>query len=311
MKLDIVPLSTIDFKDNTFLIRPGVGMPLLLNSVKDVGIINQPILRKKNDLYQIISGHKRLEACRELGIAEILSKIYKSNEITDVECLKIVFYENHGSFGDIERGELLLKFKILCNLKENELNQRVLPFLGIPPSRRNFEKYMRLGELEREIKDAFYSQKITVEQAVILSESSSSSRIEILNRVLLKLKMNTNETRGVVKEINEIAVRDKKGVKEVIDDILLRIDKGDLKADSFRRELKLMRYPVLTTAEEEFNLCLKALNLPKDVATHHPLFFEGNHIEIRMRITSAKRLSEILSYLSSVLHNGLMNRLLA
>ncbi len=170
---------------------------------------------------------------------------------------------------------------------------------------------MRLGELEREIKDAFYSQKITVEQAVMLSEAPSPSRIEILNRVLLKLKLNTNETRGIVKEINEIAVRDKKGVNEVIDDILLKIGKGDLKADSFRRELKLMRYPVLTTAEEEFNLCLKALNLPKDVAIHHPPFFEGNHIEIRMRITSAKRLSEILSYLSSVLHNGLMNRLLA
>jgi hypothetical protein len=170
---------------------------------------------------------------------------------------------------------------------------------------------LRLGALEREIKDAFYSQKITVEQAIILSESSSYSRIEILNRVLLKLKMNTNETREVVKEINEIAVRDKKGVNEVIDDILLKIGRGDLKADSFRRELKLMRYPIFTKVEEEFKDCLRDLNLPKDVAIHHSPFFEGNHVEIKMRIGSAKKLSEILSYLSSLLHNGLMNRLLA
>ncbi len=121
MKLDIVPLSKIDFKDNTFLITPDVGIPSLLSSIKDVGIINQPILREKSDLNQIICGHKRLEACRELGIAEILAKVYKSDEITDEECLKIVFYENQGRFSDLERGELLLKFKILCNLNENEL----------------------------------------------------------------------------------------------------------------------------------------------------------------------------------------------
>jgi ParB family chromosome partitioning protein len=311
MKLDIIPISRIDFKDNTFLIRPGVGMPSLLNSIKEVGIINEPILRGKNGVYQIISGYRRLQACKELGIGEILSKVYQSDEITNEECLKVVYYENQGRLGDIEKGELLLKFKRLCELDGNELTQRVLPFLGIPQSRRNFEKYVRLGELQREIKDAFYSQKITVEQAVILSEVPSPSSIEMLNRVFLKLKLNANESKEVVKEIKEISIRDKKGVKEIIDEIELNIDQGDVKSDSFRRELKLMRYPMLTSAQEEFKSCLKGLNIPKDVTMLHPPFFEGNYVEIRMKIGSVDRLSEILSYLTSILRNGLMNRLLA
>ena len=169
---------------------------------------------------------------------------------------------------------------------------------------------MRLCELEKEIKYAFYSQKIIIEQAIILSEVPSSLRIEILNRVLLKCKVNTNETREIVREIVEITARDKGSVKEIIDEIELKISQGDVKTDSFKRELKVMRYPMLTRVEEEFKDCLKSLNVPKDLTINHPPFFEGNYIEIRMRIESAQRLSENFSYLESVLKKGLIDKLL-
>src|SRR3989337_300090 len=251
MKLDNILISKIDFDDDTYLLGSRIDSPLLLYSIKEIGLINPPILRDKNHVYQIISGYKRLKACKELGIEEVFSRVCKSGEISSEEWLKIVFYENQERLSDMERAELLLKFKRLCGLEQNELIQRVLPILGIVPSRKNFEKYKRLAELEREIKDAFYSQKISIEQVIILSEMPSPIRIEILNRVLLKSKMNTNETREVVREIIDITARDKRDVKEIIDEI-----------------------------------------------------------EIRMKIESTQRLSEILSYLASVLHNGLLNKLL-
>src|SRR3989337_2047132 len=221
MKLDNIPISKIDFDDDTYLLGSRIDSPLLLNSIKEIGLINPPILRDKNH-----------------------------------------------------------------------------------------EKYKRLAELEREIKDAFYSQEISIEQVIILSEMPSPIRIEILNRVLLKCKMNTNETREVVREIIDITARDKRDVKEIIDEIEIKIGQRDVKTDLLRREVKLMRYPMLARVEEEFKGCLKSLNLPKDVTVHHPPFFEGNYIEFRMKIESAQRLSEILSYLASVLHNGLLNKLL-
>lgn len=122
--------------------------------------------------------------------------------------------------------------------------------------------------------------------------------------------MNTNETREVVREIIDITARDKRDVKEIIDEIEHKIGQRDVKTDLHRREVKLMRYPMLGSVEEEFRVCLKSLSVPKDVTIHHPPFFEGNYIEFRMKIESAQRLSEILSYLASVLHNGLLNKLL-
>jgi ParB-like chromosome segregation protein Spo0J len=310
MKLDIIPLWLIDFNDNTFVIRFGAGKLLRLNSIREVGLINLPILKEKDGGYLIISGYKRLLACKELGIEEVLSKVYNPQEITNKGCLKIVFYENEERFGDMEKAELLMKFKTLCKLEESELRQDVLSLLGIPQSQKNCEKYFRLAGLEREIKEAFYSQKITLEQAVILSEMPSPSRMEMLERVFLRYKMNTNESREVVKEIQEACMRDKKGIREVIDEIEIKISQGDIKTDSFRRELKLMRYPMLNGVEEEFKGCLKDLNLPKDVTIHHTPFFEGNHVEIRVKIESAKRFSEILSYFESVRKMALIDKLL-
>ncbi len=69
--------------------------------------------------------------------------------------------------------------------------------------------------------------------------------------------MNTNETREVIKEIQEHALRNKRSVEEIIDQIEHKIGQGDARTDLFRRELKLMRYPMLTRVEEEFKDCLK------------------------------------------------------
>ena len=179
MKLYKIPISQIEFDDETFRLGLSKDISSVLNSIKEVGMINPPVLREKENKYQIISGYKRLKACKELGIEEVFSRFYKSDEISNEECLKIVFYENQERLGDMGKAELLLIFKRLCGLEQSELTQRVLPFLGILPSRKNFERYMRLAELEKEIKAAFYSEKITIEQAIILSEVEDPIRIEI------------------------------------------------------------------------------------------------------------------------------------
>ncbi len=310
MNLSIIPLSKIDFDDETFIVGSIGDISPLINSIREVGLINLPILREKGEKYRIVCGRKRLHACRKLMLSEALSKVYESDEISDEECLNLVFHENRERFGDMEKAELVLKFKELCDLTESEITQRVLPYIGIPPSLKSLKKYMRLAGLEREIKDAFYSQRITIEQAGILSELESPARVEILRRVLLRFRLNTNETREAVREVQEIGLRDKMGIDETLNKILSRIGLTDLKGDSFRHEIKLMRYPALSKAEGEFRVCLNGLNLPKEITIHHPPFFEGNYIEIRIRAESADRLSQILSYLVSIVENGLVDRLM-
>jgi ParB/RepB/Spo0J family partition protein len=309
MKLENIPISEVDFDNETFFIGSKGDISSLKKSIKEVGIINPPILIERKGKYQIMCGRRRLEACKGLGFIEVLSKIYQGGEVSNEECLKLIFYDNRERLSDMEKAEFLLKFKELCDFNESELLQKALPLLGIAPSRKNFENYMKLVNLEREIKDAFYLQRITIEQVFMLGEADSSTRIEILERVLLKFKFNTNETREVVREIQEVGFRDRKSISDVVDEIGLKIGEKGVKAD-FRRELRTMRYPALLRAEEEFRDCLRSLNLPNEVNISHSPFFEGNYVEIRIRIEGAEELREILSYLHSALNKGEIDRLL-
>ncbi|MER3446927.1 MAG: hypothetical protein C4291_08835 [Candidatus Dadabacteria bacterium] len=123
MELSIIPISKIDFDDETFFVGSVGDISPLIISINELGLINPPVLREKGEKYQIICGRRRLRACRELMLDGVLSRVYRWDEISNEKCLKLLFYENQARFGDIERGELILKFRELCNLTEGELTK--------------------------------------------------------------------------------------------------------------------------------------------------------------------------------------------
>ena len=102
--MDVTPLalSFIDLEDKTFLVGNKENLSSVLSSIKEIGVLNTPILRKIDDKYQVVTGWKRILSCRELGFSEILCKIYDSSELTDNDCLKVVFYDNKDNFSDLE-----------------------------------------------------------------------------------------------------------------------------------------------------------------------------------------------------------------
>ena len=71
-----------------------------------------------------------------------------------------------------------------------------------------------------------------------------------------------------------------------------------------------MRYPTLSKVEENYKTCLSGFDLPKDIGIYHSPFFEGNDLEIRLRFGASDRLSELLSYLSSVVDDRGIEKLL-
>jgi len=248
MKIDFVPLLSLNLHDKTFFIGSIRDVNVIKNSINEVGLLIPPSLIKKGNNFQIISGWKRIAACKHLSFEDILSKVYEPDELTNEDCLKMIYHENQERLNDIEKAELCYKFKILCGFDDNHLIKQVLPMLGISPSRKNFDKVISISSLENEIKGAFYDEKISLEQAVLLSELENSDRVQVLKKILMKFKLNKNETRETIKEIREVALRDKKSLSMVIDELLSKIAHSGGK-NEFRHELKSLRYPMLTKAD--------------------------------------------------------------
>ena len=60
------------FQDNPFQVRDDEGMELLVQSIQEFGIMTPIVVRPVEEGgYEVISGHRRLHACRRAGIEEI------------------------------------------------------------------------------------------------------------------------------------------------------------------------------------------------------------------------------------------------
>lgn len=83
-KIEEINISLIDnFKDHPFKVLDNEELQSLENSIKDNGLMEAVILRQKpNGRYEMISGHRRLLACKKLGLETIPSRI---RNLTDDE----------------------------------------------------------------------------------------------------------------------------------------------------------------------------------------------------------------------------------
>ena len=58
-----------DFKDNPYKVKDNEDMEQLIESIKENGIIENPIVRPlETGGYELLSGHRRKYACLRLGI---------------------------------------------------------------------------------------------------------------------------------------------------------------------------------------------------------------------------------------------------
>lgn len=73
---DIPIVLMDDFPNHPFRVRQDEDMELLVASIKERGLITPVTLRpKRNGRYEMVSGHRRNEACRQLGLTTIKADV--------------------------------------------------------------------------------------------------------------------------------------------------------------------------------------------------------------------------------------------
>jgi ParB family chromosome partitioning protein len=85
-KVEDIPLSELSpFKDHPFKVKEDEELERLKESIKESGVLVPALARSKADGgYELISGHRRMAACKELGLETIPVII---RELTDEESI--------------------------------------------------------------------------------------------------------------------------------------------------------------------------------------------------------------------------------
>ncbi len=177
-----IPLNEIDpFPDHPFKVRDDEDMQNLVESVKANGVLTPATVRKKEDgRYELLSGHRRMRACRIAGIPTLRCEVV---EMTRDEAT-IFMVESNFQRSKILPSEKAFAYKMRMEAMKRQ-GQRTDLTSATPlqksitsrdaigaiagESGETVRKYIRLTELLPEILDMVDEGQIALRPAVELS----------------------------------------------------------------------------------------------------------------------------------------------
>jgi len=312
MKLEEVELGRIDFDDRRFRISRPSRLDNLLQSISEIGLINPPVVTRKSGCFVIVSGWKRVEACRRLSFFSLPCHVL--GECTDLQAFQIAIQDNSTTreLSVSERAEILKRLKGF-GVTEDSLVITYLPLLGIPRTRIHLDAYLAISELEPESKEFIEERKVSFPVLMHLIALDRLGREQVLP---LLRHLGQNKQRELLEYLLEISRRDSVPVPSLLSSEETRpvIQSAALsplqKADKVRMILKKKRYPALSAKKESFESSLKRIGWPEDTALDPPPFFEGEEFTVKFTFKDSGEFREKVDKLRSLDEKGRISELL-
>ena len=154
----------------------------LISSIKDNGVLQPVLVRRADDGYELVYGHRRFEAAKRANLTEIPAVIRR---LSDREVLEIAIIENvqREDLNPIEEADAYYRLNTEFNLTQEEIAER------IGKARSTVTNKMRLLSLPDKVKNALRKGKITEGHArALLALGNSDKILEELKNIINRSK---------------------------------------------------------------------------------------------------------------------------
>ena len=166
----------------------------LADSIKQFGVLQPLLVRKRKDYYEIIAGERRWRAAKMAGVKEVpvIIKDYTEQEIVEIGLIENIQREN---FNPIEEAMAFKKLLEEFNLKQDEVAERV------SKSRTAVTNSMRLLKLDERVQEMIVDDMISTGHArALLAIDDKEQQYDLANKIFDE-KLSVRETEKLVKEI--------------------------------------------------------------------------------------------------------------
>ncbi|MGR3319573.1 MAG: ParB/RepB/Spo0J family partition protein [Candidatus Anammoxibacter sp.] len=315
MEIINISLNDIDISSESFdrfLFSYNRDFTEIVDSIKEVGLINPVILQDRNNSngrYTIVCGYQRVKAYSELRKTAIPGRVISDAENNELTLLS--FNDNLFSreFNEIEKA-IVIKTFLNIGYSEERLIAEITVKFGMPPNKKIIDKYLLLLELEKEIKDSVAGKEIEMEKALLLLELKVTDRAFVYDLLYKEANVNFNEAKEIIRSLTDLKQMQQQEITEIMtsdevvsifkDERLNKRKKGEMVCGLIKR----LRYPRISLQEESFNNSCKELNLDSSVRINHTKHFEQNEIQINIKSPNEEKLKGDLEKLISNVKNG-------
>ena len=302
MKREEILIKDINLKDERFRISRFFSLESLLLSLKEVGLVNPPLVTCRERRLVLVSGWKRVLACQGLSLNSIPVWMVESDD--DLQMFLLAFYENLATreFNLLEKAEILLKLKTFGE-KEQKIIRHYFPLLEIPKTSYYLDLYLTISRFSRDIKSFIHQKNMSLASLGCLAEFNSRER-----KLLLPLlqPLGQNKQKELLEDLHEISLRD--GIPA--EKILMSEEIGRIlhseKLSPLQRSARILqwlrqkRYPCLSSWREAFEQAMRRSGWPKNISIEPSPFFEEEAVTVQFRFKNEEELRSLLERLQQV-----------
>jgi len=298
-----VRLADIDLSPGPFCMSYQFSFQSLKPSIKKFGLLNPPYL-VDNSPFIVVCGYRRLLAMRELGWTDAACRILPS-DLDPLEALLCNLYDNVTvrQFNPIEKAMILKRLARYVSI--DTIVCTYMAMLQLPSNRHALQEYLNLDDLDDAIKTSVATERLSTRVCEMIRFLSIEDQLRV-NQLFTTLKWSFNLQWQTILWIQEIASREGRSVREVIDDERISAAVKNSSMNSPQRvkatvsALRKWRFPTVVRSEKSFNKGIADLKLPAKVRVIPPPYFEGTEYTLEMVFREGKELRETIAALCRI-----------
>lgn len=293
----MVSLADVSSDDGTFRITTRTDIEDLINSIKQLGLIQPPVLVSGFAGYKIVCGFRRITACRALGWSRITARILA--ETADrFQMAQLAIADNawQRSLNLLETSRALTLLADVC--PDQRRFAQAASALGLPVNPSLVAKVKKICRLSRGIQESIVNGTIGMSMALALAELDQPAGEAVLG-LFNELKVGLNKQRELLILLKEIAGREGRSVQQLIaekplQEILAntRLDRA-VKRQKIRSFLQQRRYPSISKAAADYAQRIKLLELGSNIDLIPPKNFEDTAFTLTLRFNNRENLADL------------------
>ena len=300
----IVSLADIDLGDERFRITTRRENGDLQTSIRRFGLRRPPLLAPASSGFSVVSGFRRLGACRGLGWDSIPARVLATASM--YECAVLSIAEN-----SLERPLNLIETSRALNLLEQATpGGRILDsdasVLGLPTHPNVAGRLKLLCRMPGDVQDGVLEAAIPFAMAGELGRLEESLGIAFA-RLFRRLKPSLNKQREIVSLVLEIAGRDEIDPQKVLEECgaTQAVESSDTDHNQethlIRRRLRQRRFPALAAAEHNFCTLRQRLKLGEGLQLTPPRDFEGTGFTLTLNFRNIEEVRRLRGKLDELI----------
>ncbi|MGD9249377.1 MAG: ParB N-terminal domain-containing protein [Desulfobacteraceae bacterium] len=297
---DSVDIGQIDLEDQRYRVSTDGPSEAMVASIKLVGVISPPIVchgRGVTTSYTIVSGFKRLTACRMIGLKKVVVKIISPDAPLEHR-IRTAIIDNalHRDLNFVEQASVI---RLLDQLYfEHEALCREAGKLGVFVNLKMLKKLRLVAKMNPVLQRALIQGDVALPVALQIAEMEDHATTDRLTMMFSDLGLGLNRQRELLEWLKGISHRDAISIHDLLEEDAIKrmlgdtdMDRGE-KSRRLRRYFKGRRYPELTQAQDRFRAAVRALKLGQGIELIAPSHFEGQTYSLKIDF---KRHQELLS----------------